>query len=293
MMITARIRRSACFEQLLTPSMSRIILATDLSTNALNAALYALELYGPDGHVFLLLHCYQYPIPGAGSAFGIDDVARESEAGSERFQASLRAELPGKPWPLVTECKEGGVTAVLRAYKEGADPPRLVVMGARNTEGFPHFIPGSLTADVIKRSGLPVLAVPEEARYQGLSNVLLTDDGQAVGQESVALLSDLLERTGARLHLLRMVNEEVLANAGPMGPSALEKAVGRVPHSYLHKSGEDLVPLVNEALEETRADLVVAVHHERSFLERLFHRSASARLALHTPVPLLVLQQRS
>lgn len=277
----------------IAPVMSRILLATDLSANAMNAALYAMELYGRDGPAFLLVHCYQYPAPRIAYPFNIDDIARGSEAGLERSRGSLEAALPGKPWPLVTECKEGSLTAVLKAYEEGPDPPRLVVMGARNTEGFPHFVPGSLTAEVIKRSDLPVLAVPEGAGYHGLSDVLLTDDGQAVGQETMAVLSDLLQRTGARLHVLRMVNEAVPANAGPKGPSALEKAVGHVPHSYLHKSGEDLVPLVNEALEETGAELVVAVHHERSFLERLFHRSTTARLAVYTPVPLLVLQQRS
>lgn len=272
------------------PVMSRILLATDLSANALNAALYAIELYGREGPAFLLVHCYQYPIPRTGFPFSIDDIARGAEAGLERSKASLEAALPGKPWPLTAECTEGSLMTVLKACKEGPDPPRLVVMGARNTEGFPHFVPGSLTADVIKRSGMPVLAVPEEAKYHGLSDVLLTDDGQGVEQGTMAVLSDLLQRTGARLHVLRVVNEAVPADAGP---SALEKAVGQVPHSYLYKSGEDLVSLVNEALEETRADLVVAVHHGRSFLERLFHRSASARLAVYTPVPLLVLQQRS
>ena len=41
-----------------------ILIPTDLSPNALNAALYALELYGAEGNTFTLLHCYAMPSHG-------------------------------------------------------------------------------------------------------------------------------------------------------------------------------------------------------------------------------------
>lgn len=266
--------------------MNNVLIATDLSPCSLNAALYGMELYGPEAS-YTLLHCYDYLVTTARRHE--EDFAEASKQATAQFKASLLAKLPGAAWNIRVDARPGFLDLALKSYREQADPSAVVIMGADHPvdEGGQIWGPR-----VIQRAGLPVLVIPPKAYYQGIRNILLADDGGPVEQADVAVLQDLLQRTKAHLHMLRMVNEAVLLN-DEGGPSPLEHALGPVPHTYIHRSGEDLVGVAHEATVETGADLLVVTHHERSFLQRIFHASAASRMALHAQVPLLCLQATS
>ncbi|MBK6549167.1 MAG: universal stress protein [Flavobacteriales bacterium] len=50
-------------------------------------------------------------------------------------------------------------------------------MGTQGASGVKEVFMGTNTADVIKHSRLPVLAVPEQARHTGSTRIVLADDG--------------------------------------------------------------------------------------------------------------------
>lgn len=267
--------------------MNHVLIATDLSPSSLNAALYGMELYGREDTIYTVLHCYEYLVTVSRmSEPEFVDLAEESVL---RFKGSLLAKLPGGSWSIRVAARPGPLDTVLKSYSEAADPPMVVIMGAehRLDEGETLWRPL-----VIQRSGLPVLVIPPDVYFRGIRNVLLADDGGILESRDVTALQDLLHRTGARMHVVRMVNETVLVTAHS-GPSPIERALGKLPHTYLHRSGDDLLNVVNETIKETAADLLVVVHHERSFLSRIFHASAASQLARHVSVPLLTLQQRT
>ena len=55
---------------------------------------------------------------------------------------------------------------------------------------------------------------------------------------------------------------------------------------YAH---DDYAQGVLAAVQDTKADLVIVLARERSYLGELFHRSVTAQLLAHCPVPVLVL----
>jgi nucleotide-binding universal stress UspA family protein len=48
---------------------------------------------------------------------------------------------------------------------------------------------------------------------------------------------------------------------------------------------------INQLIDEKKVDLLVLAKHNRSWFDRLFHRSFSKRMSFHTKIPLLVLNK--
>jgi len=68
--------------------MAHVLIPTDYSTNALNAALYAVQLYGNEGNVFTILNTYMLPRGAASTMWSIDDLlAKESAEGLHIFRS--------------------------------------------------------------------------------------------------------------------------------------------------------------------------------------------------------------
>ncbi|MBK7298778.1 MAG: universal stress protein [Flavobacteriales bacterium] len=67
--------------------------------------------------------------------------------------------------------------------------------------------------------------------------------------------------------------------------------LGAIPHSFHSISGENVSKALHDMADQSDADLVVVMHRQRSMFAQLFHRSTAAKLAMHTHIPMLVLQQ--
>lgn len=271
--------------------MAHILIPTDFSANALNAALYALELYGAEGNTFTVLHCYMMP-SGESTMWNIDDqMAKASKEELTTFMTSLHAKLTGGTHQLEMRSERGYLPEVISVYKNRPNAPDLVVMGTQGATGIEHVLMGTHTADVIKRGGMPVLAVPAQAMYELPKRIILTDDGIPVDPATARMLLDVVKRSGATVVVLRMINEDV--RVGPAKPSAcsFEAVLDTVAHSHVYMGGDHLMDVLNDQIRRSDADMIAVVHRQRGWVEGLLHRSTAARLAMHTHVPMLVLQQ--
>ncbi|MBK9194682.1 MAG: universal stress protein [Flavobacteriales bacterium] len=264
----------------------------DLSSNALNAALYALELYGAEGNTFTLLHCYAMPRHGESILWNIDDLMRKnSQEDLSKFATSLRAKLPGMQHQLELKSDRGYLREVIKVHRNRPNAPDLVVMGTQGATGIEHVLMGTNTADVIKHAGISVLAVPAQATFTTPKRIILTDDGDPVEPAVMSTLLDIVQRTGAMVVVLRMINEDV--HVGPEEPPvcSFEAVLSAVSHSHVYMSGEDLAGVLGDQIRRSDAELLAVVHRQRGWVQQLFHRSTATRLAMHTHVPMLVLQQ--
>lgn len=273
--------------------MAHIVIPTDFSPNALNAALYALELYGAEGNTFTVLHCYRMP-SGESTMWNIDDqLAKASKEDLTAFMTSLHAKLPGGSHRLEMRSERGYLPEVISVYKNRPNAPDLVVMGTQGATGIEHVLMGTHTTDVIKRGGMPVLAVPAQALYALPRRIILTDDGLPVDPSAMRMLLDVVQRSGAMVIVLRMINDDV--HVGPEEPPvcSFEDVLAPVSHVHVYMDGESLASVLDDQIRRSDAEMIAIVHRERGWMDRLLHRSMAARLSMHTHIPMLVLQQPS
>lgn len=271
--------------------MATILLPTDFSDNAMNAALYAMRLFGPDDHDYVVLNCFDMPVYGEFSMVNImDRLAVDSREAMVPFVAKLKVAIANDAYKITTQSKQGQLHRVVSSYRNGANVPELVVMGTQGASGLKEVLMGSNTADVIKNSGLPVLTVPENGKYSGIKRILLADDGEDMDEKTLHVLMDLVQKTNAALTVTRVVNEATMAEPIGVSGSAFRLAMKDIPYTTVQMSNGDVEKALNLEIENSKADMAVLVHRKRGIFERIFHRSTSAKLAMHTHVPLLVLQ---
>lgn len=270
--------------------MAHILLPTDFSTNALNAARYAVNLFGTEGNTFTVLHSYMMPRSSASTMWSMDDLlAKEAQETMDGYLVRLLEELaPLKP-AINSVCEHGDLPNVVQRFANDPVPPDAVVMGTQGASGLKEVLLGSNTADVVRNGHLPVIAVPEKNTYRSPKRIILADDGGPVNKQTMKLLVDLARWSQSEVLIVRVVNEDTTVGEG--GSSIFDTLLGAIPHSYHYLSSGDVSKALHDMADQNDADLVVIVHRQRGLFDQLFHRSTAAHLAMHTHIPMLVLQQ--
>ena len=146
--------------------MEAILLPTDFSATAKNAAFYALKLAEQIGVKKLVLyHSYEIPVsidplvPGI-QMLDIETLKEISETNLARFQIEMQAQANGVTIHIVSEY--GSLTAGLDEVCE-KNAAGLVVMGITGGGLLEEKLIGSNTLSVAKHTKIPVIIVPANA----------------------------------------------------------------------------------------------------------------------------------
>lgn len=267
--------------------MAHILLPTDLSEHALNACAYALDTFGTKGHRYTLVHAYMDPVPGYVEVMDITStVHAASVEGLAAFAERFR-QLPGAKEALVdTQVVYGSVASGLTylAEETGAD---LIVMGTQGSGATSLF--GTNAGAVAKASRIPVLIVPSGTSAAGIERILFADDHVRVEPLAMSTLVELATKHAAEVlvaHVLRRNDEE----PDPHVIADYERTLNDVRHRFLDIQGSDVAEALSELAERERVQLVAVLHRHVGILESLFHGSVAKRLAMHSRIPLLVLE---
>jgi nucleotide-binding universal stress UspA family protein len=141
---------------------------TDGSDGALAAAAHAASLaatYGSTVHVVAVADTKSYgTLETGGAEVVVPALEERCEGDIDRQVAAVREAYPGDPDDLAVE------TAVLHGFpseeilryveREGVD---LVVMGTHGRRGLERVLLGSVAANVVRRSPVPVVTVRGES----------------------------------------------------------------------------------------------------------------------------------
>ncbi|MGB5370978.1 MAG: universal stress protein [Flavobacteriaceae bacterium] len=278
--------------------MKNILIPSDFSHNALNAAHCALKMYHEVTCSFYILNAY-YPNTSITSGFGSTvkwkgTKKSEREISEEMLLEMLDSLKQNNPNPKHTFHAISKSGSVLPAIKEvisnqGID---LIVMGTKGATGAKRVFMGSNTVKVIDNEGnCPIIAVPRTYDFIGLNSLIFpTDFSRAftVGELNALVELATLWKSEIRIfHLSKQFsyNDEEKANREMLKDffKGLELSFykgiidAEVPHAIAKFS------------QERKADLIALVHYPRSFLDKLTKEAIVKKVSFQTNVPLMVL----
>ncbi|HEY2725844.1 MAG TPA: universal stress protein, partial [Parafilimonas sp.] len=181
--------------------MQSILVPTDFSPNAYNAARYAIALAADIKATEIILYNAYQPYVSEDPELGVplqtdmEEFKQISADGLERMKSILEKETPSSV-QLKFESEYNLLTPVIiDSYKNfNAD---FIVMGISNAENkFEEAIIGSNATDVSKHSEIPVIIVPAEAKYTSLKRILLAVDFKKSAETTpVTEIKKLLDAT--------------------------------------------------------------------------------------------------
>ena len=271
--------------------MKNILLPTDFSENSRNAINYALELYKMVECRFILMNAYLEEYGISSKIEAPDNIFRKRAeyALSKLFDELLKLHKDAR-LNMEKVVVSGRVVSTIRQAVKEFDID-MVVMGTKGASGLKRVFMGSNTASVIKKAKQPVLAIPENACFKAPKRIAFAVDRKKFSDSHV--LDPMTE-------IVSLFESEVLTFK-VITPPPLGEVNGRVI-ALKHKRTRESVPYyfynppevdpeqgIIDFMNDRQADMLVMVAREYTFLEKLFHRSLTMRMAMHTDIPLLTL----
>lgn len=261
----------------------------DFSTASRNASEYAAVLARTLHAELVLLHVYLDPMPamdGAANFTETTDLELEYSRRLKQEEAYLHDTFA---IPVHGHTMTGftGDSINHAARDMGAD---LVVMGMRPRKEL--VILGSALNKVLRRGAVPVLIVPETARFTTLTNIVLAVDFNNNQQESsFDLLFDLVKTFDSSLRVLHVESvNEPLNRVEEDHKLQIGKVLSKVSFWYDRVESDDVEQGILHFVSAHPADLLVLVARRHTLYERMFGQVHTNSLSTRVQVPLLVLR---
>lgn len=274
--------------------MKSILIPTDFSDTAANAAQYAIAFAGAYGfEKIILYHTYEAPVSAdpampAIQLFDIDILKKDSEEGLARFKNNIETAMPvGLQLETFSEFQNlnAGIEDICKERNIS-----LIVMGITGGGKVEEALIGSNTISVAKHSNVPVIIVPHDAKYNKIEEILLACDFKKVAETTpVAPLKSLLDITKAKLFVLHITANSKETDVNPEECKALDNLLLGYNPEFNFVQDSHFSDAINNFASEKEVDLIVTIPKKHGFFEGLFHKSHTKQLAFHSHIPIMVL----
>ncbi len=278
--------------------MKNFLVPTDFSDNAFKALVYAAGLAKHCGATIHIVHAYvllENSLISRDSMREAWNEARKQEKAVAllQVQQDILERFPGQKFEkhLFT----GPTEEVLMKYCETAGID-LVIMGKHGAEGLERVFMGSVTASLISKSRIPILAIPELYDLKVPDSIVLATRGFERSTHLTDPVFELASLFDLSVQVL-VFAEENQVEAGIMRSAAqlmdyvawLKKQYPLARISGSHAEGDDFELAMQEYCGKNEISILCMITYQRSFWDSIFNPSMTRKMAFHTKIPLLAI----
>jgi nucleotide-binding universal stress UspA family protein len=261
--------------------MNTVIVPVDFSETSLNAARYAAQLLvGHYGVTIIFYHHYE--------------KASEHKEAEEKLQ-KLKEELMSKHIVKMDTLAFQGdnfVDDLDKAVRHRkAD---MVIMGITGRSAIAQILIGSNTLKFAEKRSCPVLIVPEAATYKDVKNVMLASDFKNVYNTIPSVpIKEFLKTFRPQLHVVNVDSEHyvALSESYQREVTDFEKMFGEFRPEFYFMRLFDVGEALNMFAESKNIDLIITIHKQHSFFDKLFKGTQVRKLSYQSSVPVLVVHE--
>ncbi|WP_437372751.1 universal stress protein [Maribacter litoralis] len=277
--------------------MTRILLPTDFSENALTAIRYALTLYKDLKCTFFLLNSYMPPVyhteylMGSPAQIGLGDIVQQnSQDNLKNLKEKLLKEFDNPLHTFITHTALNVLSSEVSRTVEAEDID-IVVMGTQGATGAKEILLGTNTAHVIKNSKCPVLVIPSKFEYEAPEQILFPNDYEvSLDKNSLSQLLKIVNSHISQVNVMHVYTGDDLTTVQQKNKEKLAQVLSK--NAFFHEvSSNEIIAAINEFQLKQKINLLVMVQNKHTFLERLFIEPVIKKISFHVTVPFLVIPQ--
>lgn len=272
--------------------MKTILFPTDFSANALHAFHYAKIIAKAQKAKIIFFYTYNIPLIAPVNDFTTREQTQDLIDENLRKAALQNMEVYTNQLDAIEIdynliIKEGYPAKKIAKYckKEQVD---LLIMGTQGQTNNRDYFMGSLTAKVIEKVHVPLLAIPESAEIHNFKKIVFATD----------LIYNSSEELRKALSFAKSNNSSLTFLHIETNPEEVKSELDELTKTIKNNKNQDLkleVILadtfangINSYLQNNKTDLLITSNHTKSFFEKLFHKSVSKQMVLHSKIPLLI-----
>ncbi|WP_308992248.1 universal stress protein [Mariniflexile litorale] len=277
--------------------MKAILLPTDFSKNSINAINYAMELYKNVPCVFYILNVQKT------SSFISDDImvanasttiyntiVDASKKSITNIITKIKAQYNNEKHQFKTVVDYDNfidsINQVSEKYKID-----LIIMGTKGASGLSKVLFGSNTVHVIKRSNVPVLAIPDNCKFSSLEKIAFTTSYQRLYKRAdFDPLVDILSLNYSKLFVLHVICDYDLSEELNSGIDFFKSNFRYPIFKYLHVKDNNIYKAIHEFSTTNAIKMIAMSTGKYSFLERLFSKNTFENMAFKIDIPFLVMK---
>lgn len=223
-------------------------------------------------------------------------VTQRAQADLNKFEEQIRTRIEKGEWSNVNfSCiLRDGIPEDEIEYFCKENNPIMVFMGTRGKDKKDVDLIGSVTAEVIDRSKVPVFAIPENTPFRKFSEITKIAFGTSFEQKDLVVVDGLFkvfEKYNFEYHLFHITHKQNAWNEIKLSgiKDYFQKQYPGININYEIIDGNDFVLNLEKFIREKGIDIISLSTHKRNIFARMFNPSIARKMLFHTNTPMLVL----
>jgi nucleotide-binding universal stress UspA family protein len=275
----------------------KILVPCDFSKTSNNAALYAAKFAKKVNAEIILFHVTHFKHPHhVQVGFKEDEIEdlRYSNVVQDCILLIDKLKLKVKGVQISFKIVSGfPIESLIEDYSVH-NKIDLIVMGTKGASGLQKALFGSNTVNVINRNSIPVITVPEYARFNNLKHIVYASDNADTLkiQAGILKLIWLAQLFNASIYILHVQPQDsdkkidvVKIKTNLINECKYKKI------SFNVSKNNDVIEAINDFVADKKTDLLAMLTHDLTFFENIFNTSLSREMAFHSLVPLLTIKK--
>ncbi|MDO6602318.1 universal stress protein [Arenibacter palladensis] len=277
----------------------RILIPTDFSKNALNAARYALDLYAKLNCEFYFLNVFRLSnyttntliLPEPGSA----EYEAAKGASEEAFaklldMLELHHDNPKHSYHTISS-----FNFLSEAMKQTIDNKDidLVVMGTQGATGAKGIIFGSNTVNAMEKiRECPVLAVPDELRFSIPKEIVFpTNYKSSFSRKELNYLIEIAKMHNTSIRVVYFTKKTTLTEDQEKHKQLLDDILQGVDHSFHTLTDKDVAQGITSFVQSRNSDMIAFINKKHFLFNSIFSRPLVKEIGYDATVPILALNE--
>ncbi len=276
--------------------MKKILLPTDFSDNAFNAIKYAVQLFENEACIFYLLNTYTpvlydtEHILYSPSQLSLDEIYKNNSLkGLKRVEKKLKQEFHN-PKHTIEQVSSFNLLneEILEQVKEKEID--LVIMGTQGATGAEEILFGTHTVHAIKKTKVPLLAIPSDFEFVQPKNILFpTDYDINYTTKHLQLLKELAYTYNFEIHILHVIFGRQLEEKQEYSKKILVDYFKETRNQFYSIEKNTVTEGIYDFQKENSIDLLAMISNKHSFFENLLFRPVINDIGFHVKIPFLVI----
>lgn len=278
--------------------MKKILLPTDFSENAYNAAKYAVQLFEKEDCTFYLLNTYtpvlydnEYLVYSAAQPTLTEIYRNKSMQGLERVLRRIKRNFKNERHHFE---KLSSFNLLNDEIKELVTEREidLIVMGTKGATGAEEILFGTHTVHAIKKTRCPLLAIPAHHEYKVPKDILFPTDYEVEIPKLLDILKEVAELHSSTVHILHVYFGVNLSPTQTSRKRALARAFKNIGHHFYSITEKSVTRAIYDFQEENDVDMLVMINNKHSFFENLLFTPVVNEIGFNVKVPFLVIPSK-
>jgi len=276
--------------------METILIATDFSQPATNAAQYAAQLAAQLKASYLVLyHAYKLSPVSRETPESIILSHEKMQDCTEELLSELRdtlLPLAHKDTLILTKADSLPLEIGINSLAETCEAKLLVIGSERDI--LKKLLMGSSTKKLLKTCNLPTLIVPPQAKFKPIRKIVMGCDLKDVADTiPIAKFTHLINNFRAQLTVVNVSNsdKELLTTDEEREQDTFYDLFEELDPTIQYIGGRHVSKSILDYANQFDAQLIVVVAKKHSFIERITRASVSGELAATSEIPILIIRK--